>query len=68
MTTDKPTLEPIAEPEAGLPGASPAPAEPKRLRRAYERPRLEVLGDYRDETMGGSPGIGDSVPPANTLP
>lgn len=30
------------------------------LRRSYSRPRLEVLGDIRDLTLGGSPGVGDS--------
>ena len=28
--------------------------------RAYSSPVLEVLGDIRDLTMGGSPGAGDS--------
>jgi hypothetical protein len=37
-------------------------------RRAYARPRLEVLGDVRDLTLGGSPGIGDSGDPLNFEP
>lgn len=37
-------------------------------RRAYARPRLEVLGDVRDLTLGGSPGIGDSGNPENFRP
>ena len=37
-------------------------------RRAYARPRLEVLGDIRDLTLGGSPGVGDSGNPANFEP
>jgi len=28
--------------------------------RTYERPTLEVLGDVRDLTLGGTPGTGDS--------
>ena len=37
-------------------------------RRAYQRPQLEVLGDIRDLTLGGSPGIGDSGNPGNFKP
>lgn len=37
------------------------------LRRAYARPRLEVLGDIRTLTLGATPGVGDSTPP-NTQP
>ena len=29
-------------------------------RRPYETPRLEVYGNIRELTLGGSPGIGDS--------
>jgi hypothetical protein len=29
-------------------------------RKPYKSPRLEVLGDVRDITLGGSPGVGDS--------
>ena len=30
------------------------------LRRFYIEPRLEVMGNIRDLTLGGSPGTGDS--------
>jgi hypothetical protein len=33
------------------------------LRKAYEKPKLEVLGDVRAITMGGSPGTGESGAP-----
>lgn len=29
-------------------------------RKRYEAPRLEVLGDLRTLTLGGSPGVNDS--------
>ena len=29
-------------------------------RRAYRKPQLEILGDLRSLTLGGSPGIGES--------
>ena len=41
-------------------------AEPSR--HVYVRPRLEVLGDLRDLTLGGSPNTGDSGDPLNTEP
>ncbi len=31
----------------------------------YSPPRLEVLGDVRDLTLGGTPGLGDSGDPMN---
>ena len=31
--------------------------------RRYLPPRVEPLGDVRDLTFGGSPGVGDSGPP-----
>ena len=31
----------------------------------YAPPRLEVLGDVRDLTLGGTPGLGDSGDPLN---
>ncbi len=31
----------------------------------YAPPRLEVLGDVRDLTLGGTPGLGDSGNPMN---
>jgi hypothetical protein len=40
--------------------SSTTPPEPKP---AYSRPRVECLGDVRDLTFGGSPGIGDSTNP-----
>jgi hypothetical protein len=41
-------------------GSNAERASPRRL---YEPPRVEVLGDVRDITLGGSPGIADSTPP-----
>ena len=37
-------------------------------RRVYTRPLLEVLGDIRDLTLGGSIGAGDSGDPENFFP
>jgi hypothetical protein len=34
--------------------------EPSGPRRPYKSPRIEILGDVRDVTLGGSPGPGDS--------
>jgi hypothetical protein len=52
-------------PDAGLPSTSDGGYRGKR---AYDPPRLEVLGDVRDLTLAGiSPGIGDSGYP-NTYP
>lgn len=31
-----------------------------KTKKKYEKPELKPLGDIRDVTMGGSPGIGDS--------
>lgn len=39
------------------PGAPGREAPP---RRPYSPPRLQIFGDVRSLTMGGSPGIGDS--------
>lgn len=36
--------------------------------RAYEPPTLEVLGDVRDLTLGGTPGEGDSGNPLQDPP
>jgi hypothetical protein len=36
--------------------------------RPYSPPRLEVLGDVRDLTLGGSPGVGDSGNPLTRKP
>lgn len=30
-------------------------------KKTYKKPELKPLGDIRDVTMGGSPGIGDST-------
>ena len=32
----------------------------KKSRKPYRKPQLEVLGDLRSLTLGGSPGIGES--------
>lgn len=37
-------------------------------RKAYTPPRLQSLGDLRDLTLGGSPGLGDSGMPAQFAP
>ncbi len=60
-TSMKPeTARTLLQPEtAGMPAPS---------RRAYTRPRLEVLGDIRDLTLGGTPGVGDSGDPVNFDP
>jgi len=39
--------------------AIPPERSPKR---SYEPPRLEVLGDVRDVTLGATIGLGDSTP------
>ena len=36
---------------------------PATRRRAYARPQLEILGDLRNLTLGGTPGVGDSGNP-----
>jgi len=37
-------------------------------RKRYSRPELVALGDVRDATLGGSPGIGDSGSPTSFRP
>ncbi|MCL4825674.1 MAG: lasso RiPP family leader peptide-containing protein [Anaerolineales bacterium] len=37
-------------------------------RRRYRKPLLERLGELRALTLGGSPGVGDSVDPLNRRP
>lgn len=32
-----------------------------KTRKSYRKPQLEVLGDLRTLTLGGSPGVGDSA-------
>lgn len=39
-----------------------------KRRHGYEAPRLEVLGDVRDVTLGATPGIGDSSSPLTQAP
>ena len=51
----------------GMDSAGEPPREQKP-RRPYRAPRLEVLGDVRDLTLGGSPGVGDSGDPFNFEP
>jgi hypothetical protein len=60
-TSMKPeTVRTLTQPETA---GTPAPS-----RRAYTRPWLEVLGDIRDLTLGGTPGTGDSGDPVNFDP
>ncbi|MBN1400971.1 MAG: lasso RiPP family leader peptide-containing protein [Anaerolineae bacterium] len=40
--------------------ATSVTASRDRVLKPYAPPRLQLLGDIRDLTMGGSPGIGDS--------
>ncbi len=44
------------------------PAGEVRERAVYHGPRLELLGDIRELTMGGSPGVGDSGSPGTQQP
>lgn len=32
----------------------------EQTKKSYQKPELVSLGDIRDVTMGGSPGVGDS--------
>ena len=41
-------------------------AQNQPVRRVYKMPKLISLGDIRALTLGGSPGVGDSLVP-NTL-
>lgn len=41
---------------------APTPREP------YVRPKLTPFGDVREVTLGGSPGVGDSVNPGTRHP
>lgn len=50
------------------PTTAPEPAPPAIPKRPYRRPRLEILGDLRSLTLGGSPGVGDSGDPFNFEP
>jgi len=58
-------MKPESEATAVKPATARTPA-PRRC--AYACPRLEVLGDIRDLTLGGSPGTGDSGNPENFFP
>ncbi len=37
-------------------------------KKAYRKPQVKSLGDIRDVTMGGSPGVGDSGNAGAELP
>jgi hypothetical protein len=37
-------------------------------RKPYRKPQLGKLGDLRTLTLGGSPGVGDSLNPINQAP
>jgi len=55
-------------PSSDGPAPSPNPGDPRlRSRKPYEPPRLDVLGDVREITLGGTLGVGDSGFP-NTQP
>lgn len=41
--------------------------DPRGRRKPYSPPELDVLGDVRDVTLGGTPGVNDSGFP-NTQP
>lgn len=56
----QPTETKIAGRSAPPRGSS---SETRAPRRPYDPPRVEVLGDVRDITLGASPGIADSTPP-----
>lgn len=40
----------------------------EQVRKPYQKPRLEELGDLRAITLGGSPGFGDFSGDINFLP
>jgi hypothetical protein len=61
MTNERTTDEPGADPRPAPPPAGTT--GPGARRRPYAPPRLEALGDVRDLTLGGSPGLGDSGNP-----
>lgn len=46
--------------DSSSPDASRKGETPQR-RKAYHRPTLLAYGDFRDVTLGGSPGIGESL-------
>jgi hypothetical protein len=53
-------------------GQAAKQSEPRRAREGarepYAPPRLTPLGDVREVTLGGSPGVGDSVNPGTRHP
>ena len=53
----------------GRPAASsePRPQGPTP-REPYVRPKLTPFGDVREVTLGGSPGVGDSINPGTRHP
>jgi hypothetical protein len=38
------------------------------MRKPYHKPTLQSYGELRDITLGGSPGVGDSINPTMELP
>ena len=59
---EKTEQQPVNEQTPDLP-----PAPPKQ-RRPYTKPQLEVYGNIRELTHGGSPGTGDSGSPGTRRP
>jgi hypothetical protein len=53
-------MDSLIQPNRAAKQATPITGQRMQARRAYHTPRLEVLGDIRDLTLGGSPGQGDS--------
>lgn len=55
------------------PSSDPRPAQPntgtgRQKRKPYSAPKLELYGDIRSLTLGGSPGVGDSGNQLNYQP
>jgi hypothetical protein len=48
--------------------AQPNTGTGRRKRKPYSAPKLELYGDIRSLTLGGSPGSGDSGGPLVTQP
>jgi len=59
---EKTGQQPVSEQTPAAPPAGPG------QRRPYTKPRLEVYGNVRDLTHGGSPGTGDSGNPGTRRP
>lgn len=66
MTSKTPRTPPPSDPSP-VHSAHPEGGAHAHRRRSYAPPRLEVLGDIRDLTLGATLGVGDSTPP-NTQP